>query len=280
MGEPPRSVIVIEADWYDHPLWYDILHTPGTAAEVEGFVHIAKRFLRRPSARRGRPLRWLEPACGSGRYLRALAQRGAQPVGFDANPAMIEFARRSIARRSLRATLFTADLTHFELTPRADLAFCTINTLRHLPTDGAMIRHFEAVDRALHPGAVYIVGLGLHRSGVERESEDVWTGARGRCRVTQLIQYLPPPLRSRKETVINQLLVETPTAEHHLSGSYALRTYTLAQWLALLARTNWRILAACDEAGGVIAGPDAEGLVSDYALWILARRSERGRWGG
>ena len=53
----------------------------------------------------------LDAGCGSGRYLRALGERGARPIGMDLSTAMLERARQTtarIARADIRALPFGA----------------------------------------------------------------------------------------------------------------------------------------------------------------------------
>ncbi len=273
-------------DWYDFPSWYDILHTPGTADEVDGLERTARRFL---GGRTGAA--WLEPACGSGRYLRVAAQRGRRVVGLDLNAAMIDYARARSADAGRRTTLMRADMTDFELPPRlrADFAFCLINTVRHLHTDRAMLAHLACMARALRPGGVYALGLSLTAYGREYPSEDVWVGVRGRCRVHQLVQFEPPTARARMERVITHLTVTTPGAERHVDSTYWLRAYSGAQWAALLDRSAMELVAVVDERGDDHPCPSV-GLrvsgalpfrgwntpgASGYAIYILRPRAGR-----
>ncbi len=58
-----------------------------------------------------RELTVLDAGCGSGRYLRVLGDRGANAIGMDLSPAMLERARETttrIARADLRALPFDA----------------------------------------------------------------------------------------------------------------------------------------------------------------------------
>ena len=58
-----------------------------------------------------RELTVLDAGCGSGRYLRVLGERGANAIGMDLSPAMLERARETttrIARADLRALPFDA----------------------------------------------------------------------------------------------------------------------------------------------------------------------------
>jgi SAM-dependent methyltransferase len=71
----------------------------------------------------------LEPGCGSGRILQALAERGLELAGLDLSPRMVELAR---ARLGDLASVVVADMTQFDLGRTFDAAVAPINTLLHL----------------------------------------------------------------------------------------------------------------------------------------------------
>lgn len=271
-------------DWYSEPSWYDIIHAPGTARECDGLERIAHRFGRAASR-----LHVLEPACGTGRYLRTLAGRGHSVEGFDSVDAMVRYATRrfehlDIPRRRWR--IIAGDMRRFTAARRADLAICTINTLRHLATDLEVIEHFRCIASALKPGGIYAVGINTCRYGATRPSEDIWAGARGTCRVTQVIRYLPPhgppesngrrPERARIERVRSRLIVQTPTARRECTAEYALRTYSLREWRSLIGRSPMRVVGVVDDTGRDLAPFDALGPTREPpggdAMFILTPR--------
>lgn len=172
---------------YDDPQVYDVLYTPGTARECDVLERIARTWVR---TRTAQPL-WLEPACGSGRYLRVLGRRGHRLQGFDRSAAMVRYART----QAPQARLFQADLVDFApaLRPHTvDFAFNLFNTIRHLENDAAVRAHFRQMAQVLRPGGVYAVGLSFTVYGQELMDEDLWEGRRGALHVQQLAQYLPP----------------------------------------------------------------------------------------
>ena len=264
-SDPP--VRACEADWYHFPSWYDILHAPGTASEVNGLERIERRF-RGAAAGRGA---WLEPGCGSGRYLRLAAARGRRVIGLDLRPEMIDYARRCFARRGLQGGLFVADMTRFRTQRPIGFAFCLINTIRHLPSDRAMLDHFASIARALRPDGVYAVGIELSRYGAQFPSEDTWEGRRGVVRVQQVAQYQPPDRRGRMERVVSHLVVTTPGGEQHLTSAYGLRSYNQREWDGLVARSALREIGLCGpDAADCLLGP--AGVVGGYAVRVLAPR--------
>ncbi len=279
---------------YNDPSVYDILHAGGTAEEVDGLERIVARFCSPAAA----GLAWLEPACGTGRYIRVAARRGRRVYGFDRSPEMIAYAERRLAaderwRRAAggSAKLFVADMTNFSDLPagggdggRAGVeeacgfAFCLINTFRHLGSDtgrdDAALAHLDQVRRTLAPGGVYAVGLHITAYGLETPSEDVWTAQRGAKHVTQVVQYEPATREERLEAVVSHLVVRTESGERHEDAVYRLRSYDHREWAALLDRAGWEQVACVDEHGedhAIGAGSGIEGSYG-YGIFILRPR--------
>jgi SAM-dependent methyltransferase len=118
----------------------------------------------------------LEPGCGSGRMLEALAGRGREVTGIDLSEQMLELARR---RLSGRGTVVLADMTDFDLRAVFDGAVCPINTLTLLSPDG-LARHLNCMDRHLRPGSRYMVQVGLvEPEQWERYAGSHWEAVRG-----------------------------------------------------------------------------------------------------
>lgn len=252
---------------YDNPSWYDVLHTKHTAWEVDGLESIAHRFVR--SRIDGRPARWLEPACGTARYLREAAKRGIEVCGYDLSPKMIRYARERFVSQGLEGTLDVGDLTTYTPPKKVDFAFNTINTFRHLMTDDDALAHFGCVARSLTDGGVYALGLSTCDYAGDGDTEDVWTGARGTLRLTQMVTYLAPNEATRTETVINHLTVRTPSTETHADSTYSLRTYSREQWRDLLARSPFEVLAITDEFGESVP-VDEDGVYGGrYGIYLL-----------
>ena len=258
---------------YDDPQVYDVLYTPGTARECDVLERIAHRWVRTPAAR---PV-WLEPACGSGRYLRVLARRGHRLQGFDRNAGMVHYARA----QAPRARVFTADLLDFAAAVRpqpVDFAFNLFNTIRHLETDAALLLHFAQMAQVLRPGGVYAVGLSFTAYGQELMDEDVWEGRRGALHIRQVAQYLPPgswepgqlaarpPRRPRFERVISHMRITRGARVEDVDTHYDLRCYDARQWRSILSRSALQPVATLDMTGRPVTGRPP------YALELLALR--------
>lgn len=259
---------------YDDAMTYDILHTPGTAEELDGLERAAMRSVRT----RARRQRWVEPACGSGRCVRLAAARGTPIVGFDMNPAMVAYAENRLRTAGLRrlAAVRAADMRTFADTGvcepgSSDFAFNTINTIRHLMTDTDMLTHLGQIHRVLRPGGVYAVGLSTCLYGCEQPTEDTWSARRGRLGVSQTVQYVPPTGPrggARIERVFSHLVVERPSSITHRDSTYRLRTYSLGQWLSLIDRSPLDWIETTDHTGRPI-----EPTESGYRVFLLRKRS-------
>jgi SAM-dependent methyltransferase len=290
---------------YSDPEIYDILHWPGTVQDVRGLAKIATRWVA-PGATRASPRPpslWLEPACGTGRFLIEAARQAREhdidrrAIGFDLSPAMIEYARAKAHALGVHdaSRFFTGDMRRFahELEPQSvSLAFNPINTIRHLMSDSAMLEHLEEIAKVLAPGGVYAVGLSVCDPGSELPTEDVWEGRRTHAdgtttRVKQVVQYEPPgwlaevemKRRSpaRRERVSSHLMItRTPP-----SGPSRRRAAGLARpskgppehvdhrddayWLRTYTRAQWATLVE-RSALRLIASVDEVGTPHDPGL--------------
>ena len=120
-----------ELDWYESPLYYDIIFEEDT--DLEGaFLEV---MLARYGPGRGR--RVLEPACGSGRLLAEMARRDYRVTGFDLSREMLAFARERLALAGLRAKLKQARLEAFELPGRG--CFLEVMLARYGPGRGRRV---------------------------------------------------------------------------------------------------------------------------------------------
>lgn len=253
-------------DFYEIPSLYDILHASGTAAEVDGLERMVMRFVRTPSE----IMTWLEPGCGTGRYMRVAGARGTRVVGVDLAATMLDYARKRMENTGIEFKLIEGDMSDLgrQVKPKSvDFAFNLINSIRHLESDAVMLAHFNAVAAALKSGGVYAIGLSLASYGLEGTTEDVWDGKRGQCSVNQLVQFEPPGYGERFEQVFSHLTVMRPSGEKHYDSRYTLRTYSSKQWKKLISRSAFELTATVDEDGNDITITEP-----GYGIWILSKR--------
>jgi SAM-dependent methyltransferase len=225
------------ADWYDSPRYYDIVFDEGTADEARFLEqvlakHGAARFTNRGTNRGAR--RVLEPACGSGRLVAALAARGCAVTGFDRNAHMLAYAEARLRRRRLSARLVRGELARFCAGAGFDLAHCLVSTFKYLLDERAARAHLRCVARALAPGGIYVLGLHLTDYGRRTRERERWTAARGGTRVVCNTQVWPADRHARLERVRNRLEIESRGRRARIETHWSFRTYDARELRALL----------------------------------------------
>ncbi len=220
---------VIDSSWYDRPQYYDIAFQSETREEADFIEAACRKYCPFPTER------LLEPACGSGRLIAALAARGYRMTGFDVSTAALDFLRQRLARRKLRATIRQADMANFRLPRPVDAAFCTFSSFRHLLTEEAARGHLECVAESLRPGGIYILGLHLVPPDATPECIERWRERRGGIQVSVDLRVVAFDRRKRIEKLRVSLLVRRGLQERRFRDEFPLRLYTAAQIRKLLA---------------------------------------------
>lgn len=223
----------------------------------------------------GSPRVALEPACGTGRYLTRLARSGWKVRGFDSDAAMVNYAKGRL-RGSVGgdARIWRARFDTFGSRVSASsvgLAFCPINSIRHVASDAELVRHLVMVKHALAPSGVYAVGISLSAYGLEAPTEDVWKGRRGSLSVKQVVSYTPARgskgRSARAERVDSVLEIRRGETTEVRASAYSLLSYSREQWEAAIARSGLRVIGMVNE----FATKFDPGKLG-YAIWLLARR--------
>lgn len=260
-----RSVLL--ADWYDYPHYYDIAFQAYTRREAD-FIEAACRKYCSFAVRR-----LLEPACGTGRLIAGLAARGYQMTGFDVSQPALSYLRRRLPRRRLHAETFEAEMSHFRLDRPVDAAYCTGSTFRYLLTEQAARSHLECVAGSLRLGGIYILGLLLLPSGVEKEVGRRWTDRRGDTRVTVTLRMLRIDLRRRIENLRVCLLVQNGSNKVRLRHEFQVRTYSAKQFRRLLYSVPSLELCGVYDFQCDIEHPLSLNDEMAHCIFILKRRS-------
>ncbi|MEQ9365231.1 MAG: class I SAM-dependent methyltransferase [Leptospirales bacterium] len=214
------SRLYTEIDWYDTPLYYDIIFDADTTIEADFLEAACERYGPAPAGEKkaGRR-RVLEPACGSGRLVLEMAARGWQVTGVDLSKPMLEYARNRLRKPPVRAprlsraalekqvTLKQANMADFRVAGDFDLAHCLVSSFKYLASEADARSHLECVARALKADGIYVLGLHLSEYEDRRTSRERWAGERDGVHVTCVIEGWPPETRKRQERVRSRLTV-------------------------------------------------------------------------
>ncbi len=259
---------ILRASWYDLPQYYDVAFRDETAREVRFLEGAFRRYAKGPVQK------LLEPGCGTGRLVRALARKSYKLWAFDASQPALAYARRRLEKANLQAELFCADLTEFSLSNRVDAAFCTMNTFRHLITEQQARRHLLCVAQAVRPGGTYVLGLHLLPPDADETCIERWRARRGRLAVTYTLRVVASCRRRRREKLRISLLVRTPRRLLRIQDEFFMRTYSARQMRNLLRScVVWELCDVFDFWYELDKPLSLDDTLSDVVL-VLRRRSE------
>lgn len=136
MERGPAAFDRFAEDWDDR-------HGPASprAAEFHARIRLLRRLLDRAGRRAGsRAARMLEPGCGTGLNLVALADAFSEGVGIDFSPAMIGRARRNAGRAGASNLRFVlGDVLDAPLPAGSFDLILLAGTLEHLPDRGVAL---------------------------------------------------------------------------------------------------------------------------------------------
>ncbi|MDB6073781.1 MAG: Methyltransferase type 11 [Verrucomicrobiaceae bacterium] len=235
----------MQRDWYDTPLYYDIIFDADTPKDGT-FLEAAYETY---SQGRGSK-RVLEPACGSGRLLSEMAWRGWKVAGFDLSQPMLDYADERLAQQGLKATLWQDRMESFAKTKPGtfDLAHCLVSTFKYLLTEAHAAAHLRLVAEALRPGGIYV--LGIHLTDYARTSceHERWVAERDKVHVVCNTRDWPADSKTRLEDVRNRLSITNKDGKKHVQETHwQFRTYSAKQMKALLRKAPAFELVACHD---------------------------------
>ena len=233
-------------DWYDTPLYYDIIFDADTKNEAKFLEDVALKY---GDAAMKRPLRILEPACGSGRLVAELARRGHQVCGFDLNENMLRHAGERVKRRKLKAKLWQDRLEDFSV-PRKqkfDLAHCLVSTFKYVHEESGAVSHLQRVSESLRRGGLYVLGVHLTDYSKPQFENERWVASRGGVKVVANTRTWPVDVKRRREAMRTRMRITRGGKTWMQETRWEFRTYDVRQMRALLAKVPSLELVACHD---------------------------------
>ena len=221
------------ATWYDHPHYYDLVFQDETAAEVTFFEQAFERFAKR------KVKRLLEPGCGSGRLVAAMAERGYDTTGLDMNQTMLDYVAKRLKKNKLSADLVRGDMTSMKFKKKFDSVFCTFNTFRHLTSEADAIKHLRSVAANLKKGGLYILGLHLIPLDADPECTERWKAKDGKTKLSCTLKVIDFDRKRRQEMLRVSIKATKPSGKvEKIRSEFPLRLYTPAQGKRLLKKVD------------------------------------------
>ncbi|MCP4847999.1 MAG: class I SAM-dependent methyltransferase [Verrucomicrobiaceae bacterium] len=231
-----------EEEWYDLPLYYDIIFDQDTARETDFLEEVFRLHAGRDFRKQ---LDILEPACGSGRLMHRLMDMGHSVVGFDLSLQMVEFSRDRLSQAGHSPKVFALPMERFSIPGQFDMAFCLVSTFKYLLTEGDARSHLRAVGSHLRSGGIYVIGLHLSDYPKSQQQRECWSGSRGDVHVDCIIDSDAPDPRSRIEKLQSRLKIRDHAGIRTINTSWDFRTYDAPQLKTLLESVPSFTLEGC-----------------------------------
>jgi SAM-dependent methyltransferase len=234
----------VACDWYDTPLYYDIVFAKDTELEADFLEEVMRRH---GDAWHEESLRVLEPACGSGRLMEAMARRGHRVWGFDLNPNMVSHTRERLRKDGDAVVCWQDKMEDFtvEGTPTFDLAHCLVSTFKYVLSEKGAVSHLQHVSQCLHAGGLYVLGIHLTDYTDAREQHERWVGDRDGVHVVCNTHTWPADRRARTEKLRTRLRITREGKRVMQETQWTFRTYNAAEVKRLLRAVPQLELMAC-----------------------------------
>lgn len=232
-------------DWYDTPYYYDIIFDEDTHKEADFLEAVFQKHS--GIKKTGAVLDILEPACGSGRLVAALAERGHHVAGFDLNENMLAFTAERLKSHKLKAQLWQDKMEGFEL-PKAGLfhlAHCLVSTFKYVLTAEGATAHLQHIADSLRSGGLYVLGFHLSDYTDTKPQHERWVGERDGTHVVCNTHTWPPDPVTRTEKLRTRLRITRDGVEQTQETHWQFRTYDVPQVRQLLATVPDMELVGC-----------------------------------
>lgn len=227
------SLVIEFVNCYDLPQYWDLAFDDDTKLEADFLEAAAKKYCEFEVKR------VLEPGCGGGRLVLEMARRGFVPTGWDLSSEAVDYANKKLQAANLMGEAQVADMRSAIVAEQADLAYCLVNTFRHMLTETDAIQHLKSVAACLRPGAIYVVGMHLFPPDADEEDSEEWSVTADSTTVDMLLNVVDCDRDRRQETLQFHMTVREPGEEpRSFETDYRMRLYEAAQFQSLIDSVN------------------------------------------
>ena len=253
-----------QRDWYDTPLYYDIIFDADTPKEGAFLQALHEHF-----GRSGKSRQLLEPACGSGRLVSEMTRRGWKVSGFDGNARMLDFAKDRLKQQGLKARIWEDWMQSFEL-PKVqtfDFAHCLVSTFKYLLKEQDALACLQRTAAVLKPGAIFALGVHLTDYSSQKEEHERWVAERDGIKVTCNTHTWSADRKKRLEDLRTRLRIQDNNRRHVQETRWQFRTYNASQMQGLLAKVlAFELVASYDFTYDLLSPRELDDSYSDVVL--------------
>lgn len=230
---------------YRLPEYYDVAFSWDIEPEIAFLKEVFRRHVPFPVRK------ILEPACGTGRFLTSLPRHGFLVTGYDASPAMLEYAGKRVADAGFSdsVTLEQAEMQSARYDREFDAALNSINSLGYLLEDSDVVSHMRLTGRALRPGGVYVVHLSCAWDGRPDMDGNTWEMERDGLKVRTTWSIESEDRESRRSYHVCSMEIDDRGRKEILVDRHTLRLWIYEELRELAERAGaLRLVAIYDES--------------------------------
>lgn len=185
--------------------------------------------------------RILEPCCGPGRLLQALAARGHDVTGYDRSEEMVAYAAARLAPLGGRALV--GEMTAFDPPGPFDAAVNLVNSIGYLLDDASVAAHLARTGGAVRPGGLYVVQLSYGDEPPDLARFGPW-GNRGRDLSTTLLwEVVREDAAARRSHQRCRITARRGKERWVIEEEHTLRYWTHEDFDRLIASSPFRLEA-------------------------------------
>jgi SAM-dependent methyltransferase len=250
---------------YDYPQYYDLVFGVGSGLERDFLMSCFDLHAER------RVRRVFEPACGSGRLLIKLAQRGLRVSGWDMSRVSVDYCNRRFRKHGLPPPAALGNIVNVSLPSKVDAAFNLMSSFQLLPTEHEAENHLRSMAANIAKGGLYILGLHLLPSRGSIIKRERYTATRGRLSV--VCSIWTRQIDARRRIVSCGMITEVRTPSRlRIVEDCKFRSYSSSQIQRLFDKVGAFDVLATYNYHHDITNPVSVGPESQDVVYVLRRR--------
>jgi SAM-dependent methyltransferase len=255
----------VQKSIYDYPQYYDLVFGVGSGLERDFLMSCFDVHAER------RVRRVFEPACGSGRLLIKLAQRGLRVSGWDMSRVSVDYCNRRFRKHGLPPPAVLGDIVNVSLRSKVDAAFNLMSSFQLLPTEHEAENHLRSMAANIAKGGLYILGLHLLPSRGPIIKRERYTATRGRLSV--VCSIWTRQIHARRRIVSCGMITEVRTPSRlRIVEDCNFRSYSLSQIQRLFAKVGAFDVVATYDYHHDFTKPISVGPETQDVVYVLRRR--------
>jgi SAM-dependent methyltransferase len=185
--------------------------------------------------------RVLEPACGTGRILEALARRGYEVLGYDRGPEMVAYAAGKVG--TWGGKVCRGEMSSFRPPGHFDAALNLVNSIGYLLDEEGILSHLARVGESLRDGGVYIVQLSYAGEPPDQAAFGPWGNRRGDLSTSLTWAVLREDLVSKRSFQRGRVEARRGEERILIEEEHVLRLWTQEDFDRLIAQSPFELVA-------------------------------------